>query len=193
MPMTRRALGCRAAVVGTATFLTGVLGVGIVIPLGVTILERNGVPVIPISALTGVRVVVGVALVLALAAVLAFGLGALIRRGWAAIMIAVSLIALPYALAAVPLLPDAVAQWLLRVTPAAGFAVQQTVVEYPQVVRHYAPSEGYFPLPGWAGLAVLATYTAVVLTVALRGRDLGSAGAPPRPYAAGVPTAPGIG
>jgi hypothetical protein len=179
-------------VVGTATFVTGVVAVGIAIAVGVAILKHNGVPIIGVSVLTGFRVVVGVATVLALAALLAFGLGALMRRGRAAIMVATALIALPYALAALPLLPDAVAQWLLRVTPAAGFAVQQTVVEYPQVLWHYAPSEGYFPLPGWAGLAVLGTYTAVVMAVALHGRPSGD-GAPPGPFPAGVPSAPRIG
>ncbi|WP_431933993.1 hypothetical protein [Nonomuraea jabiensis] len=36
----------------------------------------------------------------------------------------VSLIALPYTAATLPLLPNPVSQWLLRLTPAAGFAVQ---------------------------------------------------------------------
>ena len=191
--VTRSVLAARAVVAGTAAWLTGVVAVGIVVPVGVAILKHNGVPVLGVSVLTGVRLVVGVAIVLALAAVLAFGLGALMRRGRAAIMVATALIAVPYALAALPLLPDAVAQWLLRVTPAAGFAVQQTVVEYPQVLRHYAPSGGYFPLPGWAGLAVLGTYTAVVMAVALRGRPSGTDGAPTRPFPAGVPSAPRIG
>ena len=91
----------------------------------------------------------------------------LLRRGWAAILAALALIAVPYAVATLPLLPDAVAQWLLRLTPAAAFAVKQTLVEYPQVIAHYAPSAGYFPLPGWAGLAVLGAYTLAVLWAAV--------------------------
>jgi hypothetical protein len=79
----------------------------------------------------------------------------------------VVVVAVPYALTAFPLLPDAVADWLLRLTPAAGFAVLQTAVEYPQVTAHYAPSSGYFPLPWWAGLAVLAAY-ALAATAASR-------------------------
>jgi hypothetical protein len=39
-----------------------------------------------------------------------------------------------------------VAQWLLRLTPAAGFAIQQSIPEYPQVLDLYAPSAGYYPL-----------------------------------------------
>ena len=67
------------------------------------------------------------------------------------------------------MLPDAVSEWLLRLTPAAAFAVQQTMTEYPQVTAHYAPSAGYFPLPWWAGLLVLCAYTAVVVRVQAGG------------------------
>lgn len=45
--------------------------------------------------------------------------------------------------------------------------MRQTVVEYPQVTAHYAPSAGYFPLPAWAALAVLAAYTLAVVRPAL--------------------------
>jgi hypothetical protein len=167
-PVTRPMLAAKAVIVGVAVFVTGLVAVAVTIVAGNAILKGNGIAVMPISALTGIRVVVGVAAVLALAALMALALGALLRRGWAAILVAVSVIALPYAVSALPLLPDSVAQWLLRLTPAAGFAVQQTLVQYPQVVAHYAPSAGYFPLPGWAGLAVLCAYTLIVWTVARR-------------------------
>jgi hypothetical protein len=158
----------RTIVVGAATFVTGLVAVGVVIPVGTAMLRGNGILVQPQPLLTSVRVVVGVALALALSAVLAYGLGAWLRRGWPAILCGLAAVALPYAVASQPLLPDAVAQWLLRVTPAAGFAVQQTLEEYPQVTAHYAPSTGYFPLPGWAGLLVLCAYTAVVLWLGVR-------------------------
>lgn len=163
-PGRRRAVViARAVVVGGATFVTGLAAVGIVLPVGVAILRHNGVPVQPVSAPTAVRVVVGVAAALAMCGVLAYGLGAVVRRGWAAVVLALTLVAVPYAVATMPLLPDAVARWLLRLTPAAGFAVQQTRIEYPQVVAHYAPSAGYFPLPLWAGFAVLCAYVLAVL------------------------------
>ncbi|GGM23864.1 hypothetical protein GCM10011608_05820 [Micromonospora sonchi] len=38
--------------------------------------------------------------------------------------------------------------------------------EFPQVTAHYAPSAGYFPLPWWAGLAVLCMYTVIVMRMA---------------------------
>ncbi|MEU6426048.1 hypothetical protein ABZ860_09095 [Microbispora sp. NPDC046973] len=167
---SRHVLAARAVVVGAATFVTGLAAVGVVLPAGVAILSGNGVPVQPVSPLTGVRVVVGVAAVLALCGVLSYGLGVLLRRGWAAVILALSLVAVPYAVTAFPFLPDVVSRWLLRLTPAAGFAVQQTAVEYPQVVAHYAPSAGYFPLPGWAGFAVLCAYTLAVVWPAVKRR-----------------------
>ncbi|WP_035697193.1 hypothetical protein [Glycomyces tenuis] len=153
-------LARRAAVVGAAGFVTGLVSIGIAMPAGIAVLQHNGIPVQPLSPLTGVRVVIGLATVLALCAAFAYWLGTLLRRGWAASAVALALIAVPYTVTAFPLLPDAVSQWLLRLTPAAGFAVQQTATEYPQVVAHYAPSAGYFPLPAWAGIAVLCCHVA---------------------------------
>ncbi|UQX04666.1 DUF1349 domain-containing protein [Streptomyces sp. RerS4] len=166
-PVTRPRLAAKAIVVAAVTFVTALLAVGMVIPVGVTILKNNGIPVIGVSALTGTRVVVGTATVLALAAVLALALGSLLRRAWLAILVAALAIAVPYVVTIVPLPADGLSQWLLRVTPAAGFAVQQTLVEYPQVVAHYAPSAGYFPLPWWAGIAVLCAYATTLLGLAL--------------------------
>lgn len=166
-PVTRRVLAVKAFVVGAVTFVTGLLAVGIVILVGVAIPTGNGTSVIGVSALTGVRVVVGTAAVLALAGVLALALGALIRRAWLAILVAVLAIAVPYVVTSFPLLADGLSEWLLRVTPAAGFAAQQTLIQYPQVIAHYAPSAGYFPLPWWAGIAVLCAYTATLLGIAL--------------------------
>jgi hypothetical protein len=164
---TRPMIAARAAVVGAAVFVTGLVTVGVVLPLSTAILKGNGTPIQPISVLTTVRVVVGVAAVLALCAVLAYALGVWVRRGWAAILIGLSLIALPHVMATLPLLPDPVSEWLLRLTPAAAFAVQQTSVEYPQVIAHYAPSAGYYPLPWWAGLIVLCAYTAILVRAAV--------------------------
>jgi hypothetical protein len=71
-------------------------------------------------------------------------------------------------------LPVGPAEWLLRVTPAAAFAVQQTLIRYPQVAASYAPADGYFPLAPWAGFGVLCLWAAAALclaTVLLRRRD----------------------
>jgi hypothetical protein len=166
-PLTGRVLAAKAIVIGAVAFLAGLVSAAVVVPAGTMILRANGISVIPVSAVTGLRVVVGVGALSAVAAVWALALGALLRRAWAAILVAISTVVLPYLLAALPLLPDDVAEWLLRLTPAAGFAIRQTVREYPQVVAHYAPSAGYFPLAWWAGFAVLCGYTAVAFGLAV--------------------------
>lgn len=162
-PLGGGVLAARAVVVGAVTFLAGLVAAGVVLPLGTAVLRANGTAVLAAPALTQVRVVVGVAALCALAAVLALALGALVRRTWVAVLVAISVIVLPYVLGALPLLPEDVAEWLLRLTPAAGFAVQQTIREYPQVLGYHAPSAGYFPLPWWAGLALLCGFAAVAL------------------------------
>ena len=58
------------------------------------------------------------------------------------------------------MLPAGAADWLLRVTPAAGFAVQQSHPRYPQVAAAYTPTNGYYPLAPWAGFAVLCAWAA---------------------------------
>ncbi|WP_433825096.1 hypothetical protein ACQP2E_23490 [Actinoplanes sp. CA-015351] len=133
-----------------ASFLTGLIAVGVVVP----------VP----------RVAIGLGVAFALCAVLTGQLRELFGRRWAAVAVSTLLVFVPYFVATTALLPDPIAQWLLRVTPAAGFAAGQTLVEYPQVTAHYAPSAGYFPLPWWAGLLVLGAYPAVLALVVRRAR-----------------------
>jgi hypothetical protein len=80
----------------------------------------------------------------------------------------------PHVLATTSVLPDAAARWLLSVTPAAGFAIQQSIPEYAHVLGHYAPLAGFYPLAPWAGFAVLCGYAALALGLAvvqLRRRD----------------------
>ncbi|MFF3437853.1 hypothetical protein [Streptosporangium sp. NPDC002721] len=171
-PLTGRTLVAKALVVGAVTFLAGLVAAAVVVSAGPKVLRANGLGVVTVPALTGLRVVVGVAALLALAAVLALAVGALLRRTWTAVLVTISVVVLPYLLAVLPLLPDETARWLLRLTPAAGFAAEQTLHEHPQTVAHYAPSAGYYPLTWWAGLAVLCGYAAVVLALAgfrLRG------------------------
>jgi len=53
----------------------------------------------------------------------------------------------------------------MRLTPAAAFAVEQTVTQYPQVDEVYAPAYGYFPLSPWAGFAVLCAWALAALAI----------------------------
>jgi ABC-type transport system involved in multi-copper enzyme maturation permease subunit len=173
-PRRGRVLAAKAVVIGTVTFVAGLAAAGVTVPICTRILRSNGNYVLPVTPLTELRVVVGTAALLAVAAVFALALGALFRRSVMAVITAVVLIVLPYMLATISVLPLGAAQWLLRLTPAAAFAIQQSIPEYPQVISHYAPQMGYYPLAPWAGFAVLCGYTALALGSAvllLRRRD----------------------
>jgi ABC-type transport system involved in multi-copper enzyme maturation permease subunit len=111
-------------------------------------------------------VALGIAALLATASVLALAVGAMFRHSAGAVTTVIVGIVLPYVLIAIPFMPGGVANWLTRVTPAAAFAVQQTLVQHHQVAGIYTPYEGYYPLAPWAGFAVLAGYAAVSLAVA---------------------------
>jgi ABC-type transport system involved in multi-copper enzyme maturation permease subunit len=172
-PRRGEVLAAKAVVVAAVTYVIGLLAATIVITLGPPILRRNGAYVHPATTLTEVRLVAGTAALLAVAAVLALGIGALLRRGAMAITVVIMLIVLPYLLA-ISVLPAGVTQWLLRITPAAAFALQQSAPRYPQVDNIYSPANGYFPLPAWAGFAVLCVWTALALGLAgylFRRRD----------------------
>ncbi|OHV56952.1 ABC transporter permease subunit [Pseudofrankia sp. BMG5.36] len=164
-PDRSRVLAAKVTVVGGVMFVAGLAAAAATVVLGQRVLRGNGVYVHPVPAGTEVRVVVGTAALLAVAAILALGLGTLLRRGVTAVTTAVLLIVLPYLLA-MTVLPGDVARWLLRVSPAAAFALQQASPEYPQVANLYTPADGYFPLAPWAGFAVLAGWAAVVLAAA---------------------------
>jgi ABC-type transport system involved in multi-copper enzyme maturation permease subunit len=174
-PRRGRVLAAKAVVLAAVTFVAGLVSSAVVVMLGQRALRSNGVYVWPVTVLTEVRVVAGTAAVLAVGAVMALAIGTVLRRSAGAVAAVIVVIVLPYLLTvALPPLPMGPTDWLARVTPAAAFAVQQTLVQYPQVTDIYVPSAGYFPLPPWAGFAVLCAWTALALTLAvylLRRRD----------------------
>jgi ABC-type transport system involved in multi-copper enzyme maturation permease subunit len=97
-----------------------------------------------------------------------------LRRSAGAVTAVIVVIVLPYILGIASVLPVGAENWLLRVTPAAAFAVQQSLPAYPQVTAGYTPTAGYYPLAPWAGFAVLCAWAALGLalaTVLLRRRD----------------------
>ena len=108
----------------------------------------------------------GAAALLAAASILALAVGTMFRRSAGAVTTVIVAIVLPYILVAIPFIPASVADWLTRVTPAAAFAVQQTLVPYHQVTSIYTPYNGYYPLAPWTGFAVLAGYAVASLAVA---------------------------
>jgi ABC-type transport system involved in multi-copper enzyme maturation permease subunit len=173
-PRRGRVLAAKAVVIGAAAFVAGLAGAAAAVTLGGRLLRGNGHFVYPVTALTEVRVVAGTAALFAVAAVLAASIGAILRRSAAAVAAVIVVIVVPYLLARPAVLPANQAQWLLRITPAAGFAIQQSIPQYPQVSSAYTPSSGYFPLVPWAGFAVLCGYAALALGLAVvlvRRRD----------------------
>ncbi|MEV5974755.1 hypothetical protein [Streptomyces sp. NPDC051921] len=165
-PVRGRVLTAKAVTVGATAFAAGLVAAALVVPLGRQGAEGRGFRVFPVDTATELRVTVGTGLLFAVTAVLALSLGALLRRSAAAVAVVVASTVLPYLLATSAVLPAGASEWLLRVTPAAGFAVQQTLPRYAQVLSVYEPSTGYHPLTPWAGFAVLCGYAALTFALA---------------------------
>ena len=176
-PRRGRVLVAKAIVIGSAAFVAGLVGAAAAVVFG-TQLARGRVYVFPVSGLTELRMVVGTAALIAVTAVLALAVGTMLRRSAAAVTVVIVAIVLPYLLGVVSVLPASAADWVLRITPAAAFAVQQAVPQYSQVTALYSPGVGggsYFPLAPWAGFAVLCGWAALAVAVALvllRRRDV---------------------
>jgi hypothetical protein len=164
-PRRERVVGAKALVVGGIAFAVGTVAAAVTVPLATAIFHAHAVIVLPTPWTTTLRVVLGTGALLSLAALLAYGIGTVTRRGLTAVVLAVILLIVPRVLTTVSLLPDAASEWLLRVTPAAGYAIQQTVPAYRQIARPYSPADGYYPLAPWAGLAVLAAWAVAVLAL----------------------------
>ena len=172
-PRRGRVLAAKAIVIASAMFAAGLVAAVIAVVVGVRLSRDQGTYVFPVSWLTWLRVVAGTAALLAVATVLALALATMLRRSAAAVTAAIVVIVLPFILGVAEVLPSGAAEWLLRVTPAAAFAIQQSVPAYPQVTASYTPPT-YFPLSPWAGFGVLCGYTALALGLAvflLRRRD----------------------
>ncbi|WP_186405111.1 hypothetical protein [[Actinomadura] parvosata] len=157
-----RLLVAKAVVVGVVGFVAGLVTAGVVVPAGLALLRAHQNPIQPITLATELRVIAGFGALTAAVAVLALGLAALVGRAVVAAVPAVALVVLPYLLAVAGLAP-----WLLAVTPAAGFAITQSVPTFEHVDVVLSPLGGYYPLPPWAGLAVTCAYAVLVLGAAV--------------------------
>jgi ABC-type transport system involved in multi-copper enzyme maturation permease subunit len=172
-PRRGRLLAAKATVIGLVTFAAGSAAAAIAVLVGKIISRDGGVYVLPVGAITEARVILGVGAMLAVTAILAMSIGTVLRRSVVTVAAVILALVLPYILGVAGILPAGAAQWMLRVTPAAAFAVEQSVPQYHQVIGQYGPPD-YFPLAPWAGFAVLCGYAAVGLAVAawlLRRRD----------------------
>jgi ABC-type transport system involved in multi-copper enzyme maturation permease subunit len=170
-PRRDRVLAAKAIVLGCLTFVFGLAASAFTMWFVDRLRRNNGTYIAPASSFTEMRVIAGTAAVLAIASVFALAVGTTLRRSASAVAAVIALVVLPYILAVSSV---GALQWLLRVTPAAGFAVQQTLHRYPQVDGVYIASAGYFPLSPWQGFGVLLGWTAAALGLAaflLRKRD----------------------
>jgi ABC-type transport system involved in multi-copper enzyme maturation permease subunit len=173
-PARGRVLAAKSVVVAAAGFVAGLVGASAAVLAGQAITRARGFYAFPISGTAEARVIVGTAILTAVASVLALAIGAIVRRGAATVAVVIVVIVVPYFLAVTAVLPLGAGDWLLRITPAAGFALQQAYPAYGQVTMLYSPLSGYFPLSPLAGFGVLAAWTAAALAVAayrLRRRD----------------------
>ncbi len=170
-PRRGRVLAAKAVVLGGVVFVFGVAASAFTMWFVDRLRRNNGTYIAPASSLTEMRIIVGTAALLAVASVFALAVGAIVRRSATAVAAVIALVVLPYILAVSSI---GALQWLLRVTPAAAFAVQQTLHRYPQVDGVYIASAGYYPLSPWQGFAVLVGWTALAYGLALfllRKRD----------------------
>ncbi|MEV0164342.1 hypothetical protein [Nonomuraea fuscirosea] len=158
----RSVLAAEAVVVGAVAFVAGLVAAGVVVPAGLALLRAHRNPIQPITLGTELRVIVGYAALAAISALLALGLAALVRSRILAAGLAVALIVVPYLLASAGLAP-----WLLAITPAAGFAITQSVPAFAHVDVGPSLLEGHYPLAPWAGLTVACGYVVVVLGAAI--------------------------
>jgi ABC-type transport system involved in multi-copper enzyme maturation permease subunit len=173
-PRRGAVLAAKAVVIGAVAFVTGLVAAAVSIAIGVPREESQGQVLLPASGPAELRVIVGTAAMLALAAVLAVCLGAILRRSAAAITAAILLVFVPFLLTILNVVPANVGAWLLRLTPAAGVAVEQSIPRYSQVLTATDPIRGYDPLSPYAGFGVLCLWAAAALVlalVALRRRD----------------------
>jgi ABC-type transport system involved in multi-copper enzyme maturation permease subunit len=173
-PRRGAVLATKALVIGAVAFVTGLIASVISVAVGVPREQNQGQVVLTVPALTEARVIVGTAVVLAVAAIFAVALGAVLRRSAVAITVAVVTVVLPFLLAGLNIVPSGVGAWLLRLTPTAGLAIQQSIPRYPQVTSVLSPVRGYYPLSPYAGFAVLCLWAAAALGLAfalLRRRD----------------------
>jgi len=173
-PRRGRVLAAKALVAGLVAFVAGLIAAAGAVIFGTAIARSHGSQVFPEPWPTEVRMIVGMAAVVAVAAIGTLAVATLVRRSVAAVTIVFAVIVAPYFLSATGILPAGAADWLLRISPAAGFAVQQPAPQYPQVQAFYGPVAGFYPLAPWAGFAVLCAWTLVAFGGAvylLRRRD----------------------
>ncbi|XRQ15486.1 ABC transporter permease subunit [Actinomadura welshii] len=159
-PRRGRVLAAKAIVAGLVSLAAGLAAAFGAMLLSGPLMRSNGLPPPPLWDAAVLRAVIGTAALLSVIAVFSLAVAVIVRRSAPAISAVLLLLLVPQVAATG--LPLSAARWLERLTPAAGFAIQQTVTRYDQAIGP------------WAGFAVLCAYTAAALAAAtwlLRRRD----------------------
>jgi ABC-type transport system involved in multi-copper enzyme maturation permease subunit len=171
-PVRGQVLAAKAIVIGAVAFAAGLAAAAAAVTFATGLAHHRGLSVLSLRWPTELRIIAGTAALIAVAAVFTLAIAAIVRRSGAAITIAIVTIVFPYFLSISNGGATGAADFLLRVTPAAAFAVQQPTPQYYLAVT--SPATGFFPLAPWAGLAVLCGWTVLALALAaylLRRRD----------------------
>jgi hypothetical protein len=171
-PRRGRVLAAKALVLGSTAFVLGLVATVVSFRLGLPLLRDGGFapPAYPTPKLTEwpvLRAVIGTAAFVALIAVFALGVGAILRHSAGAITAVLALVILPAFVAIA--LPTTGALWLMRLTPAGGFAIQRAKPPTNML------AEAWSSIDPWAGLGVVCAYAVVALALAawlLRRRDV---------------------
>jgi ABC-2 type transport system permease protein len=168
-----RVLAAKAVVLALATFLPALAASVAAFAVAQPLLRDGGyvAPAYPSVSLTdpGVpRAVVGTALLLTAYALLALGIGTIVRHSGAAIATGVAVIFLPFLFLGA--FPERIARRIEQFTPLAGMAIQSTTD------RMLAPFDGRsgMPIGPWAGLGVAFAWALGALVsgyALLRARD----------------------
>lgn len=173
-PARGRVLASKAIVIGVLGFVAGAAAASISIPLGNHLAATNGNYMFPTSVATEARIIGGTGAIIALIAVAVLAVGVVVRRTGSTVVMGIVLFVLP-AVVVVPYVSGtspgsnpALPVWLLRLSPAAGLSILQSLPRSSQVSHPYTISNGYLPLAPGVGLAVLAGWALALLVLAVR-------------------------
>jgi ABC-type transport system involved in multi-copper enzyme maturation permease subunit len=170
-PRRGRVLAAKAIVLGTTSFLVGLVGVVGSFVLAIPILRRQGFapPGFPRPSLMDdsvLRALLLTAAFMAGVAVVGLAIGVLVRHSAAAITITIVLVLGPLIVGMI--LPGTSPKWLMYTTLAGGMATQRA--KPPTITL----AEPWAMIGPWAGIGVVAAWVAVTLGLAwwqLRKRD----------------------